>query len=77
MAASVMGNRHAEVHGDEARGPQHAGHQPEAVPSYGPRSVLPSKLEPHKPYLEDRLKAGVWNAQGLLLPTEVLRRVVK
>jgi len=39
--------------------------------------VLPSKLEPHKPYLEDRLKAGVWNAQGLLLPTEVLRTVVK
>lgn len=40
--------------------------KPEAVPSYGPRAVQPSKLEPHKPYLEDRLKAGVWNAQVLL-----------
>ena len=41
--------------------------KPEAVPNYGPRAVLPSKLDSHKPYLEDRLKAGVWNAQ-LLLP---------
>jgi len=39
---------------------------PEGVPSYGPRIPQPSKLDPHKPYLEDRLKAGVWNAQVLL-----------
>jgi transposase len=40
--------------------------EPEGVPSYGPRTVQPSKLDPHKPYLEDRMKAGVWNAQVLL-----------
>jgi len=39
---------------------------PESVPRYGKRSPQPSKLDPHKPYLEDRLKAGVWNAQVLL-----------
>lgn len=39
---------------------------PEAVPRYGPRERPPSKLDPHKSYLEDRLKAGVWNAQVLL-----------
>ena len=31
----------------------------ETVPSYGPRAARPSKLDTHKPYLEDRLKAGV------------------
>jgi transposase len=40
--------------------------KPEAVPSYGPRAARPSKLDAHKPYLADRLKAGVWNAQVLL-----------
>src|ERR1700730_3247063 len=40
--------------------------KPEAVPRYGPRANAPSKLDGHKPYLEDRLKAGVWNAQVLL-----------
>ncbi len=39
---------------------------PEAVPRYGSRPAGPSKLDPHKLYLEDRLKAGVWNAQVLL-----------
>jgi transposase len=39
---------------------------PESVPSYDKRSPQPSKLDPHKPYLGDRLKAGVWNAQVLL-----------
>jgi len=39
---------------------------PEGVPDYGPREAQPSKLDPHKPYLADRLKAGVWNAQVLL-----------
>jgi transposase len=40
--------------------------EPEAVPGYGTRTPQPSKLDPFKPYLEDRLKAGVWNAQVLL-----------
>lgn len=35
-------------------------------PVYGPRPPPPSKLEPFKPYLEERLQAGVWNAQVLL-----------
>ena len=33
---------------------------------YGPRSKPAGKLEPFKPYLEERLQAGVWNAQVLL-----------
>jgi len=40
--------------------------KPEPPPSYSPRAAAPSKLEPHTAYLEDRLKAGVWNAQLLL-----------
>lgn len=40
--------------------------QPEARPVYGPRPAPPSKLDPFKEYLGDRLKAGVWNAQVLL-----------
>ena len=39
---------------------------PEGVPDYGCRVAASSKLDPHKPYLADRLKAGVWNAQVLL-----------
>ena len=35
-------------------------------PAYGPRPEQPSKLDPFKPYLEDRMKAGVWNARVLL-----------
>jgi hypothetical protein len=31
-----------------------------------------SKLEPFKPYLKDRLQAGVWNALGQPLPDEML-----
>ena len=38
--------------------------EPEGLPSYGPRVLQPSKLDPHKPYLEDRLTAGVWNARS-------------
>ena len=38
----------------------------ETAPRYGPREKETSKLDPHKAYLEDRLKAGVWNAQVLL-----------
>src|SRR5258708_30752946 len=36
------------------------------APEYGPRSAPPSKLDAFKPYLEERLRAGVWNARGLL-----------
>jgi len=35
-------------------------------PKYAPRTAPPSKLEEFKPYLAERLKAGVWNAQVLL-----------
>src|SRR5579871_6309684 len=37
--------------------------EPEAVPRYGPRARQPGKLDAHKPYLQSRLQAGVWNAQ--------------
>jgi len=40
--------------------------KPEGTPAYGPRPRLPSKLDTFKPYVEERLKAGVWNAQVLL-----------
>src|SRR5260370_7494317 len=33
---------------------------------YGPRPEQPSKLDAFKPYLEERLRAGVWNARVLL-----------
>ena len=36
------------------------------VPEYGPRSEQASKLDAFKPYLEERLGAGVWNARVLL-----------
>src|SRR5438552_17106846 len=36
------------------------------APKYGPRSAPPSKLDAFKPYLEERLRAGVWNARVLL-----------
>jgi len=35
-------------------------------PVYGPRPGQPSKLDSFKPYLEERMKAGVWNAVVLL-----------
>ena len=40
--------------------------QPESAPAYGPRPAAPSKLDAFKSYLDERLKAGVWNAQVLL-----------
>jgi hypothetical protein len=40
--------------------------KPETAPRYGPRVARPSKLDAHTPYLQDRMKAGVWNAQVLL-----------
>ena len=36
------------------------------APEYGPRPVPPSKIDAFKPYLEERLRAGVWNARVLL-----------
>jgi hypothetical protein len=36
--------------------------QPDGVPVYGPRVLQPGKLEAFKPYLEERMTAGVWNA---------------
>jgi tetratricopeptide (TPR) repeat protein len=36
------------------------------LPTYVRREPGPSTLDPHKPYLDDRLKAGVWNVQVLL-----------
>jgi transposase len=35
-------------------------------PRYGPRAPRPSKLDSYKPYLTERLSAGVWNAVVLL-----------
>lgn len=35
-------------------------------PRYGPRAPRPSKLDPYKPYIDQRLSAGVWNAMVLL-----------
>ena len=40
--------------------------QPDTVPVYGPRSKPPGRLEPFKLYLEERMRAGVWNARVLL-----------
>lgn len=40
--------------------------QSDAIPAYGPRAPAASKLDAFKPYLEERLKAGVWNAAVLL-----------
>jgi transposase len=37
-----------------------------AVPAYRSRPAAVSKLEPFKPYLNERMQAGVWNAQELL-----------
>jgi transposase len=40
--------------------------EPEATPVYGPRAARPSKLDAFKPYLQERMKAGVWNATVML-----------
>lgn len=39
---------------------------PSQAPQYGPRAPRPRKLDPFRPYLTERLRAGVWNAQVLL-----------
>ena len=36
------------------------------TPVYGPRAPRPSKLDPHKTYIAERLRKGVWNAVVLL-----------
>lgn len=40
--------------------------KPEATPTYGPRPKAVGKLDPFKPYLQERMQAGVWNACVLL-----------
>src|SRR5436190_20642440 len=40
--------------------------QPESAPVYGQREPQPSKLDTFKSYIEERLRAGVWNARVLL-----------
>jgi transposase len=40
--------------------------KPEGTPVYGPRPARPSKLDAFKAYIEERMKAGVWNAQVLV-----------
>jgi transposase len=39
---------------------------PDGIPAYRPREPQPSKLDGFKPYLQERLAAGVWNARVLL-----------
>jgi transposase len=39
---------------------------PRSRPVYGPRPPAQSKLEPFKSYLQERLRAGVWNGRVLL-----------
>lgn len=40
--------------------------EPTTAPAYPARPQAPSKLDPFKPYLQQRLDAGVWNARVLL-----------
>lgn len=40
--------------------------EPAEIPKYPPRVARPGKLDDYKPYLEQRLQAGVWNACVLL-----------
>jgi transposase len=42
------------------------------TPRYGPRDPRPSVLDPFKPFLEERMKAGVWN--GVVLLRELRER---
>jgi transposase len=39
---------------------------PERQPRYGPRRKRPSQLDAFKPYIDERLAAGVWNAVVLM-----------
>jgi hypothetical protein len=40
--------------------------RPDGVPAYAERPAPPRKLDASKPYLEERLQAGAWNAVVLL-----------
>lgn len=42
------------------------------VPQYGPRAPRPTKLDPFRTYIDQRLQQGVWNAAVLL--TEIKER---
>ena len=52
--------------------------RPDGVPVYGPRAKQPGKLERFKAYLEERMRAGVWNARvaGIVSAKDFGRRVV-
>lgn len=39
---------------------------PALTPAYGPRQPRPSKLDPFERFIQERLRAGVWNARVLL-----------
>lgn len=45
---------------------KYLGKEPGTAPTYGPRAPRPSKLDGYKPYLDERLQVGVWNAVVLL-----------
>ena len=45
---------------------KYLGKEPGTAPTYSPRARRPSKLEGYKPYLDERLQVGVWNAVVLL-----------
>jgi transposase len=40
--------------------------EPDSRPVYGPRQLQAGKLDAFKSYLEERMRAGVWNARVLL-----------
>ena len=47
---------------------------PDGVRTYRPREARPGKLDPFKPYLNERLQAGVWNA--CVLMRELRERII-
>src|SRR5579872_5154599 len=52
--------------------------EPEAVPTYSRRAGQAGKLDPHKPYLQDRLTAGVMERAGVTAgdsPARLWRRL--
>ena len=39
--------------------------QEKAIPKYGPREIRPTLLDPFKTFIDEKLKAGVWNGSVL------------